>query len=147
MAMFKVRRDLYLAQAACISGSANVGGNLAVTGTVTSTAGITASSSLSVSACATFGSGGTTIAGILSGSTAGCPADIGASAVGAASYAVTGLTTSHKLFITPASMTSGLVLQNVDVAAGSFTANYGNVLSTNTTAACTVVNYLAILDA
>jgi hypothetical protein len=148
MAVFKVRRDALFMKSASVKGSflADTGFNTTSGSVSTFSGGLTAASTFTVTGSAIIGSGGTAIAGMLAGSTAGCPADIAASAVGAASYAVTGLTTAHKLFVTGASMTSGLVLQNVVVAAGSFTANYGNVLSTDTTAACTVVYYLAVLD-
>ena len=151
---FKVRRDFLAMQSASIKETLRVDGTITATSTLAVTGGITAASTLAVtggitaSSALVLGSGGTTIKSILAGSTAGCTANIGSSATGAASFGVTGLTTSHRLMVTPASVADGFAFVSASIpAAGSFLATYANVTNAQVNAACTVVYYIAFQPA
>ena len=151
---FKVRRDFLAMQSASVKETLLVDGGITGASTLDVTKGVTLASTLAVtkgiiaSSSLALGSGGTEIKSILAGSVAGCPGNIASSATGAASYALTGLTTSHRLMVTPASVADGLAFVSACIpAAGSFLATYANVTNGTVNAACSVVYYIAFQPA
>ena len=96
-----------------------------------------------------IGATGPRITDLLAGSVGGCYAAVSSSAAVAASFSVSGVTTSHKVY---ASVYSGndscnLVITRVIPGTDSITASLGNWVGTDISGAGSlVVQYLAILD-
>ena len=93
------------------------------------------------------GEDGTRVKEILAGSVSGCYGAINDGVVGAASFGVTDLSASHKMFVTTTVLESAsLLLQRVSPTAGSFSASFANFSGGNVSAGSATVHYLAVLD-
>ncbi len=95
------------------------------------------------------GVAGERVTAIMSGSATGCYDAVASSAVSNASFVISGITTSHKVFATMFSATDScnVKITRVVPTAGVITASFGNFVGTDVAAeGIAVIHYLAILD-
>ena len=95
------------------------------------------------------GADGDRVTAIMSGSATGCYDAVGSSAVSNASFVVTGITTSHKVFASMFSATDScnVHLTRIVPTADTITASFANFVGTDVGAEGTaVIHYLAVLD-
>ncbi len=96
-----------------------------------------------------IGANGQRLAEIMSGSVGGCYLAVNASAATAASFSVTGISASHKIFanVYSGNDTCNLVLTRLVPTANTITASVGNWVGTDISAAGSlVIHYVAIKD-
>jgi hypothetical protein len=131
-----------------VDGGIVAGSTMTFAGSVTFNAKVTAASDFNTSGCVQVGAAGTDIFQILAGSVAASTPVINASATGYASALVTGLTTNHKVFVSPSAMSGSLFIYEA-FCDGACAALRINLLAAENVAEDTgaVFSYLAIRDA